>query len=138
MSRTLWHIQNQKNIQNPGIFTTLLYSNSEPRYIQNASIFKIWGIFRTLPYIYDEALIIFMAIIIFANYNYFRKAKPRWSEYLEVVSIEAVMLCKKSMGFEGVGDREVLIYLLIYSIKLAYLHLVTVLVYRSSPPKRHG
>ena len=42
------------------------------------------------------------------------------------------------MAFEGVGDREFLIYLLIYSIKLAYLQLVTVLVYRSSPPKRHG
>ena len=48
------------------------------------------------------------------------------------------MLCKKTMAFEGVGDREFLIYLLIYSIKLAYLQLVTVLVYRSSPPKRHG
>ena len=33
------HIQNQKHIQNPGIFTTLVYS--EPRYIQNAGIFKI-------------------------------------------------------------------------------------------------
>ena len=37
-----WHIQNQKNIQKPGIFTTLVYS--EPRYIQKAGIFKIWGI----------------------------------------------------------------------------------------------
>ena len=40
----LWYIQNpnirnQKYIQNPGIFRTLLYS--EPRYIQNAGIFKI-------------------------------------------------------------------------------------------------
>ena len=67
-----WHIPNQKHIQNPSIFTTLVHS--EPRYIQSAGIFKIWGIFRTLQYIYDEALIIFTAIIIFTNYNYFRKA----------------------------------------------------------------
>ena len=33
------------------------------------------------------------------------------------------------------ADREFLIYLLIYSNKLAYLQLTTVLVYRSSPPK---
>ena len=46
----------------------------EPRYIQNTGIFKIWGIFRTLPHICNETLIIFTAIIIFINYNYFRKA----------------------------------------------------------------
>ena len=33
------YIQNRKHIQNPGIFPTLLYS--EPRYSQNANIFKI-------------------------------------------------------------------------------------------------
>ena len=67
-----WHIQNQKHIQNSGIFTTLVYS--EPVYIQNAGIFKIWGIFRILSHIYDEALIIFTAILIFKNYNCFCKA----------------------------------------------------------------
>ena len=66
-----WHIQNQKHIENPGIFTTLVHS--EPWYIQNTGIWKIWGIFRTLSYVYNEALIIFTAIIIFTNYNYFRK-----------------------------------------------------------------
>ena len=35
------------------------------------------------------------------------------------------------------GDREFLIYLLIYSNKLAYLQLITVLVYGSSRPKSH-
>ena len=60
-----WHIENQKHIQNPGIFTTMVHS--EPRYTQNACIFKIWGIFKTLSQIYNEALIIFI------NYNYFRK-----------------------------------------------------------------
>ena len=49
-----WQIQGQKYIQtswhnhNFGIFR-------EPRYIQNAGIFKIRGIFRTLPNIYDGA-----------------------------------------------------------------------------------
>ena len=66
------HIQNQKHIQNPGIFPTLLYP--EPRYSQNVDIIKIWGIFITLSYIYYAALIIFTAIIILTNYNYFRKA----------------------------------------------------------------
>ena len=61
-----WYIQKQKHIQNLSILTTLVYS--EPRYIQNP------GIFRTLSHIYSEALIIFTAIIIFTNYNYFRKA----------------------------------------------------------------
>ena len=54
------------------MFTTLVYSES--RYIQNAGIFKILGIFTTLSYVYDEALIILTAIIILKNYNYFRKA----------------------------------------------------------------
>ena len=39
-----WHIQNQKHIQNPRIFTILIYS--EPRYP---------GIFRTLAYSKPEA-----------------------------------------------------------------------------------
>ena len=42
------------------------------------------------------------------------------------------------MTREGDGDRGFLIDLLIYSSKLAYLQLVTGLVYRSSPPKSQG
>ena len=42
------------------------------------------------------------------------------------------------MTNEGDGDREFLMYLLIYSNKLAYLQPVTGFVYRSSPPKSHG
>ena len=68
----LWHIEKHKHIQNPGIFINLVYS--EPHYIQNVGIFKIWGIFRTLSHIYDESLIIFTAIIIFKNFNVFRNA----------------------------------------------------------------
>ena len=51
----LWHIQNQKRFQNPGLFRALL--------------FRTRGIL-----IYDEALCetAIMAIIIFESYNYFR------------------------------------------------------------------
>ena len=41
------------------------------------------------------------------------------------------------MAPEGAGDREFLIYLLIYSNKLAYVKLTTVLIYESIPPKGH-
>ena len=41
------------------------------------------------------------------------------------------------MAREGAKDRDFLIYLLIYSNKLAYFKLITVLVYRSIPPKSH-
>ena len=44
----------------------------------------------------------------------------------------------KTMARKWAGDREFFIYLLIYSNKLAYLQLITVLVYRSSPPKSHS
>ena len=54
----LWYIQNpdiqnQKYIKNPGILTTVIYLESQ--YIQNADMFKIWSIFRTLSNIYEEA-----------------------------------------------------------------------------------
>ena len=41
------------------------------------------------------------------------------------------------MTHEGTEDREFLIYLLIFTNKLAYLQLWTVLVYGNSPPKTH-
>ena len=41
------------------------------------------------------------------------------------------------MTLGGTGDREFFIYPLIYSNKLAYLQVVTVLVYENSPPKSH-
>ena len=47
------------------------------------------------------------------------------------------MLMEKTMVSEGAVNRQVFIYLLIYSNKLAYFQLITVLVYRSSPPKSH-
>ena len=41
------------------------------------------------------------------------------------------------MAREGAGDREFLIYLLIYSNKLTYLQRITVLVYGNASPKSH-
>ena len=41
------------------------------------------------------------------------------------------------MARDGAEDREFLICSLIYSNKLAYLQLITVLVYRNSPLKSH-
>ena len=41
------------------------------------------------------------------------------------------------MTREGTGDRGFFIYSLKYSNKIAYLQLITVLVYRNSPPKSH-
>ena len=46
------------------------------------------------------------------------------------------MLCK-NMAREENGDCEFLIHLLIYSNKLTYLQLITVWVFRNSPPKSH-
>ena len=40
---------------------------------------------------------------------------------------------KKTMAQDGTGDRDLLVYLLIYSNKLVYLQLTTVLVYGSNP-----
>ena len=45
------------------------------------------------------------------------------------------ILCKKTIAREGAGDHEFLIYL--YSNKLAYLQLKTVLVYGNGSPKSH-
>ena len=41
------------------------------------------------------------------------------------------------MAHEGAGDTEFFMYWLIYSNKLAYLQLIKVLVYRSSPAESH-
>ena len=88
--RTLWWY-----IQNPDIFRTPAYSQHWN--IQNPAIF------RTLAYSKSEAYsgpchtsamkYIFTAIIIFTNYDYFRKACP----------VEIVVLCKKLCRARGPG-----------------------------------
>ena len=88
----LWHIQNPNIFRTRGIFRSTAYSQPQyiqnPHYIQNAGIFKIWDIFRTLPYLRWSV-------------NYFHKLElilqslPRWNKYLEVVSPKVTILCKK-------------------------------------------
>ena len=89
-----------------------------------------------------------MAIIIFTNYNCFHSISLPHSLVHEIQIMnffntgliftpEVVILCKKTMAREGAGDHKFLIYLLIYSNRLAYLELITVLAYRSSLPKNH-
>ena len=104
-----WHIQNQKHIQNTGIFTILVYS--EPRYP---------GIFRTLVYSKPEAypehcqtsaIKCFLKITAIINgYNYFRKLFSQYKfpvffisliKYHKVVTPDVVILCKESYGTRG-------------------------------------
>ena len=129
---------------------------------QNPDIFRTRSIFRTLAYSqrwYNQNPVIFRTLAyskseaysepcqtstmkrfakIVNGYNHFHKLQlfsqslPRWNKYLEVVSPEVLMVCKKLWH---TGDREFLICLLIYSKILAYLQLITVLVYGSSSLK---
>ena len=85
----------------------------------------------------DKALIIFMAINIFTNYNYFRKACYVEINTLRYFLQRQLCLCKKTMAGEGTRGHQFQIYLLIYSNKLACLQLIIVLVYRSNLPKSH-
>ena len=66
ISRTQNHIQNQKLIQNPGIFRTAIFKTLAYSKFEEYSE-------PCLLHIYDDALIIFTTIIIFTNYNYFAK-----------------------------------------------------------------
>ena len=59
------------------------------------------------------------------------------NKYHEVVTPEIIILCKKLWRARGPRAVEFFIYLLIYSNKLAYLQLLTVLIYGSNPPKSH-
>ena len=68
---------------NPDIFRTLVYP--ELRQIQNQRHIQNPGIFRTLSNIYDGALEKQLtAIIIFASYEYFRKIFFRVHEINEI------------------------------------------------------
>ena len=101
-----WHIQNQKHIQNPGIFTILVYS--EPR---------CTGILRTLAYSKPEAypehcqtsaMKHFVKAV--NGYNYFLKLFSQynfaafftsWNKYQKVFTPDVVMLCKKVWHARG-------------------------------------
>ena len=101
-----WHIQNKKHIQNPGIFTILVYS--EPR---------CTGILRTLAYSKPEAypehcqtsaMKHFVKVV--NGYNYFLKLFSQynfaafftsWNKYQKVFTPDVVMLCKKVWHARG-------------------------------------
>ena len=104
----LWHIQNQKHIQNRDIFRILVCS--EPWYIQNL------GVFRTLAYSepYQISKIeCFVKILKGYNYVhntvsafhvlYFRKKYDIFNTGL-IFTPELFIWCKKSMGPEGTTD----------------------------------
>ena len=83
-----------------GISRTLTYSETETytesRHIHNPGIFKtppcskLWHI-QNLRHIQNPVTHLNEALIVFPAYNYFHKR----NKYLEVVSPEIVMLCKK-------------------------------------------
>ena len=54
-----------------------------------------------------------------------------------IFTTELFIWCKISMWPEGTRGCEFLISLFLISSKLAYLQIITVLVYGSSPPKSH-
>ena len=63
------------------------------------------------------------------------KSVPWWNKYHQVVTPEVINLCKKLWRQGDQGQIIFDIYSLIYSNKLAYLQLITVLVYGNSLPK---
>ena len=74
----LWYIQNPDMFRTRSIFRTLTYS--QPWYIHNLAKFRTLAYSKSEAYSEpchtskNEVLIIFTAIIILTNYNYFHKA----------------------------------------------------------------
>ena len=82
-------------------------------------ISRLYNIYFGLPYLSQESMVL-------------SQLQLAYLCYLEL----PLSLCK-SLNLTPLKDHEFMIYLLIYSNKLAYLQLITVLVYGSSPPKSH-
>ena len=99
---------------NCGISRTLTYSErevySEPCYIQNPAIFRTLHI-QNLRHIQKLVAHLRWSVNYFQGYNYFHKLSlfseslSRWNKYLEGVSPEVTILCKKLLAREG--QREV-------------------------------
>ena len=114
---------------------------SEPCFIQNPSIFR--SLKHSEP---CQASTMEYFAKILNGYNYFRNISFSRSLPCEKMCIfntyliftpEAFFQCKKVWGLRGPGALNFLyIYLLMYSNKLAYLQLITVLVCGSSPWKK--
>ena len=114
-----WYIQNLNIFKIRNIFRTLVYS--ELWYIENSGIFKTQGLFRHLR-CQTSAMKGFVKTVNGKKVSQYKLApfSTSWNKYHEVL--------KKIMADEGARDREILIYLLIYSNKLAYLQPITILV----------
>ena len=112
-----WHIQNQKYIQNPGIFRTLTYSKSE-------------AYSESVKHLQENCNY-------FCNISLFVVFSTIWNKYHELVTSEAFVLCQKLWCARGPGTVNFFVYLLIYWNKLAYLQLITVMAYGNSLPKSH-
>ena len=123
--RTLVHSENW-HIQNPLIFRTLLYS--DPWHIQNPGIFRAlvysepW---QTLLNIYDGAI---SRKCYFYNINL--SSSPLFEQKYDFFNN---LYSRSIWGATTVSFWYT--YLLMYSSKLAYLDLITVLLYGSSPHK---
>ena len=110
------------------IFQTLVYS--ETQYIEK------YGIFKTQD-MYDVKHLLWT--VLWKHIPQYKLAafSASWEKYHEVVTPVIVIICEKTMVREVARDRETLIYLLIYSNKLASLQLIAVLVYENSSTKSH-
>ena len=124
------------HIQNLGISRILAYSEPES-YSQSwcPDIFRTRGISRTLSNTCDEEL---TAVKVVNGYNYFRSILLPRSLFHEINTIRQLLqtqlfYAKKTISHQG----ESLICLLIYSNKLPFFQLITILVCGSNPPKSH-
>ena len=90
-------------------------------------ISRLYNIYFGLPYLSQESMVLSQLQLAYLCYL----ELP-----LSLTKLQNYNLCK-SLNLTPLKDHEFMIYLLIYSNKLAYLQLITVLVYGSSPPKSH-
>ena len=128
--------------QNADIFKTrnilIIQVSLELAYIENSGIFKTRDLFRHLR-CQTFSMKRFVKTV---NGKQFRNISLPHSLFHETNIIRQLLqrlsfFVKKAVAHERVEDREILIYLLIYSNKLAYLQPITVLVYGNSSPKSH-
>ena len=131
-----WYTQNVDIFKARNILVTQV--SLELAYIENSGIFKTQDLFRHLrchPFSMKRFVKTF-------NGKQFRNISLPHSLFHETNIIRQLLqrllfFVKRSMAHKRVKGREILIYLLIYSNKLAYLQPITVLVYGNSSPKSH-
>ena len=134
-----WYIQNPDIIMTRSIFRTLGYS--QPWYIQNSRIFRTLAHSKSedcsKPFCQTSAMERFAKIVngcnyfcklqLFSQYKLAALSTSR-NKYHEIVTPVVVILCKKLQRARGLGTVNFLIYPLTCSNKLAYLHIITVVL----------